>query len=52
MLYEFQDMLFDDELLGPDVLEHTLKKAESWLYVLAKKLGVQESDFIRYFIAD
>lgn len=52
MLYEFQDMLFDDELLGPNVLEHTLKKAESWLYVLAKKLGVQESDVIRSFIAD
>lgn len=52
MLYEFQDMVFDDELLGPNVLEHTLKKAESWLYVLAKKLGVQEGDVIRSFVAD
>ena len=52
MLYEFQDMVFDDELLGPNVLEHTLKKAESWLYVLAKKLGVQESEVIRSFVAD
>ena len=32
MLYEFQSMVFDDELLGPNVLETTLKKAESWLY--------------------
>ena len=52
MLYEFQNMVFDDELLGPNVLETTLKKAESWLYVLAKKLGVQEGDVIRSFIAD
>lgn len=52
MLYEFQDMVFDDDLLGPNVLETTLKKAESWLYVLAKKLGVQEGDVIRSFIAD
>ena len=52
MLYEFQDMVFDDELLGPNVLENTLKKAENWLYVLAKKLGVQESDVIRSFITD
>ena len=52
MLYEFQSMIFDDELLGPNVLEHTLKKAESWLYVLAKKLGVQESEVIRSFVAD
>lgn len=52
MLYEFQDMVFDDELLGPNVLETTLKKAESWLYVLAKKLGVQEGDVIRSFVAD
>ena len=34
------------------MLEHTLKKAESWLYVLAKKLGVQEGDVIRSFVAD
>lgn len=52
MLYEFQNMVFDDELLGPNVLETTLKKAESWLYVLAKKLGVQEGDVIRSFVAD
>lgn len=52
MLYEFQSMVFDDELLGPNVLETTLKKAESWLYVLAKKLGVQEGDVIRSFVAD
>lgn len=52
MLYEFQNMVFDDELLGPNVLEHTLKKAESWLHVLAKKLGVQEGDVIRSFVAD
>lgn len=52
MLYEFQDMVFDDELLGPNVLETTLKKAENWLYVLAKKLGVQEGDVIRSFVAD
>ena len=52
MLYEFQEMTFDDELLGPNVLETTLTKAEQWLYVLAKRLGVQESDVIRSFAAD
>ena len=52
MLYEFQEMAFDDELLGPNVLETTLTKAEQWLYVLAKRLGVQESDVIRSFVAD
>ena len=52
MLYEFQEMTFDDELLGPNVLETTLKKAEQWLDVLAKRLGVQESDVIRSFVAD
>lgn len=52
MLYEFQNMTFDDELLGPNVLETTLTKAEQWLYVLAKRLGVQESDVIRSFVAD
>lgn len=52
MLYKFQDMIFDDELLWPNVLESTLQKAENWLYVLAKKLGVQESDVIRSFVAD
>lgn len=52
MLYNFQDMAFDDELLGPNVLETTLRKAESWLYVLAKRLGVQEGDVIRSFVAD
>lgn len=52
MLYEFQEMTFDDELLGPNVLETTLTKAEKWLYVLAKRLGVQESDVIRSFVAD
>lgn len=52
MLYEFQEMTFDDELLGPNVLETTLKKAEQWLYVLAKRLGIQESDVIRSFVAD
>ena len=52
MLYEFQNMTFDDELLGPNVLETTLTKAEQWLYVLAKRLGVQESDIIRSFVAD
>lgn len=52
MLYEFQDMTFDDELLSPNVLETTLTKAEQWLYVLAKRLGVQESDVIRSFVAD
>lgn len=52
MLYEFQEMTFDDELLGPNVLEATLTKAEQWLYVLAKRLGVQESDVIRSFVAD
>ena len=52
MLYEFQEMTFDDELLGPNVLETTLKKAEQWLYVLAKRLGVQDSDVIRSFVAD
>jgi hypothetical protein len=52
MLYEFQSMIFDDELLGPNVLESTLRKAESWLYVLAKRLGVQEGDVIRSFITD
>lgn len=52
MLYNFQDMVFDDELLGPNVLESTLKKAENWLYVLAKRLGVQEGDVIRSFITD
>lgn len=52
MLYNFQDMAFDDELLGPNVLETTLRKAESWLYVLAKRLGVQEGDVIRSFITD
>ena len=52
MLYEFQEMTFDDELLGPNVLETTLTGAEQWLYVLAKRLGVQESDVIRSFVAD
>lgn len=52
MLYEFQEMTFDDELLGPNVLETTLTKAEQWLYVLAKRLGVQESDVVRSFVAD
>ena len=52
MLYEFQEMTFDDELLSPNVLETTLTKAEQWLYVLAKRLGVQESDVIRSFVAD
>lgn len=52
MLYEFQEMTFDDELLGPNVLETTLTKAEQWLYVLAKRLGVQERDVIRSFVAD
>ena len=52
MLYEFQEMTFDDERLGPNVLETTLTKAEQWLYVLAKRLGVQESDVIRSFVAD
>lgn len=52
MLYEFQEMTFDDELLGPNVLETTLAKAEQWLYVLAKRLGVQESDVIRSFVVD
>lgn len=52
MLYEFQNMTFDDELLGPNVLETTLTKAEQWLYVLAKRLGVQESNVIRSFVAD
>lgn len=52
MLYEFQNMTFDDELLGLNVLETTLTKAEQWLYVLAKRLGVQESDVIRSFVAD
>ena len=52
MLYDFQDMTFDDELLGPNVLETTLTKAEQWLYVLAKRLGVQESNVIRSFVAD
>ena len=52
MLYEFQEMTFDDELLGPNVLETTLTKAEQWLYVLAKRLGVQESDVIRSFVVD
>lgn len=52
MLYEFQNMTFYDELLGPNVLETTLTKAEQWLYVLAKRLGVQESDVIRSFVAD
>lgn len=52
MLYEFKEMTFDDELLGPNVLETTLTKAEQWLYVLAKRLGVQESDVIRSFVAD
>lgn len=52
MLYEFQSMIFDDELLGPNVLESTLQKAENWLYVLAKRLGVKEGDVIRSFIID
>lgn len=52
MLYEFQEMTFDDELLGPNVLETTLTKAEQWMYVLAKRLGVKESDVIRSFVAD
>lgn len=52
MLYNFQDMAFDDELLGHNVLETTLRKAESWLYVLAKRLGVKEGDVIRSFVAD
>lgn len=52
MLYEFQEMTFDDELLSPNILETTLTKAEQWLYVLAKRLGVQESDVIRSFVAD
>ena len=52
MLYEFQSMIFDDELLGPNVLESTLQKAENWLYVLAKRLGVKEGDVIRSFITD
>jgi hypothetical protein len=52
MLYEFQEMTFDDELLGHNVLETTLTKAEQWLYVLAKRLGVQESDVIRSFVVD
>ena len=52
MLYEFKEMTFDDELLGPNVLETTLTKAEQWLYVLAKRLGVQESDVIRSFVVD
>lgn len=52
MLYEFQEMTFNDELLGPNVLETTLTKAEQWLYVLAKRLGVQERDVIRSFVAD
>lgn len=52
MLYEFQEMTFNDELLGPNVLETTLTKAEQWLYVLAKRLGVQERDVIRSFVVD
>jgi len=45
-------MTFDDELLGPNVTEANLEKAENWLYVLAKKLGVPKADVIRSFIAD
>lgn len=45
-------MTFSDELLGPNVRATELNKAESWLYELARRLGVPQVDVIRSFIAD
>ena len=52
MLYQFQEVQFNDELLGPNVRESDFEKAESWLYVLAKQLGVPNADVVRSFVVD
>jgi hypothetical protein len=54
MLYKTEEMdeLFVDELLGPEVTEGAVKKAEQWLYALADRLGVAEDKVIRSFITD
>ncbi|MCI5708689.1 hypothetical protein [Veillonella caviae] len=51
-MYNIEDMTFSDELLGPNVRATELNKAESWLYELARRLGVPQVDVIRSFIAD
>ncbi len=52
MLYDYGALRFDDELLGPNITVSTLEKAEKWLYVFAKQLGVPQGDIIRSFIID
>lgn len=52
MLYIYEDMTFNDELLGPNVQEIDLEKGEYWLYELANRLGVEKDDVIRSFIVD
>ncbi|MDY6225008.1 hypothetical protein [Veillonella caviae] len=51
-MYNIEDMTFSDELLGPNVRATELNKAESWLYELARRLGVPQNAVIRSFIAD
>lgn len=52
MLYDNGAIRFNDELLGPNVTASTLEKAEQWLYVFAKQLGVPQDDVIRSFVTD
>lgn len=52
MLYDYETMIFGDELLGPNVEPKDLAKAESWLYAFAKRLRVAQDDVIRSFVVD
>lgn len=52
MLYVYEDMTFDDELLGQNVTASNLAKGEQWMFVLAKQLGVAHEDVVRSFIVD
>lgn len=52
MLYQYDEMKFNDELLGHNVRQSDFEKAESWLYVLAKRFGVPNDDVVRSFVVD
>lgn len=48
-MYSPEDLINEDELLGPCVDEGIVKSAEKWLYFFASKLGVKEEDVQKSF---
>ena len=52
MLYVYEDLQFTDELLGKEVLQAHVDRAEQGLYAFAKRLGVEQGDIVRSFLVD